>query len=168
MMPSDSIQNVRFDQINERKAGANVIGELNDGPKESRARIGGIFSACNPRSQCRRRYQKIARSFCEAVGGLLFGRFPVDLLFLQSHVTDYALGVCHSQVDVLTQIGSFQRVGARDVSVSSAFLARAPLYPGLVLTECAIGARVGGGTLNPRAGAMDYKHSSYSSNIASP
>ena len=103
MMPSDSIQHVRLDQINEREADANIIGELNYGPKESRARIRGIFSPCNPGPQCCGRYQKIARSFCDAVGGLFLGRFPVDLLFLRSHATDYALGVYHSQVSVLTR-----------------------------------------------------------------
>src|SRR5258708_24366832 len=100
MMPADGIQRVRFNQISEREAGANVIGELNYGPKESRARIGRIFSTRNPGSQCRRRYQKITRSFAEAVGGLLFGRLLFELLFVQSHVTDYALGVYRSPVYV--------------------------------------------------------------------
>lgn len=99
MMPSDGIQHVRFDQINEREAGANVIGELNYGPKESRARICGVSSTRNPRPQCRRRYQEVTRSFCEAVGGLLFGRILIEFLLLQSHVTDYALGFYESQVD---------------------------------------------------------------------
>jgi hypothetical protein len=66
---------VRFDQINERQAGANILGDLNDGPEEFSAQIGRVFPPRNPRSQCRRRYQKITRSFCEAVGGLLFGKF---------------------------------------------------------------------------------------------
>lgn len=33
MMSSDCIQHVRFNQIDERKAGANVVRELNDRPK---------------------------------------------------------------------------------------------------------------------------------------
>ena len=98
-MPSDGIQDVRFDQINERETGANVIRELNQGPKEFRTRIGRIFSTRNPGAQCRRRYRKITRGFCKAVGGLLFGGVLIEFLFLQSHVTDYALGFYHSQVD---------------------------------------------------------------------
>ena len=44
MMSSNCIQHMRFDQIDEREAGANVIRELNYGPKESRARNRwGIF-----------------------------------------------------------------------------------------------------------------------------
>src|SRR4030095_2457437 len=101
MMPPDGIQHVCFDQIHERQAGADVIRDLNDGSEESWARIRGILSTRNPRSQRRRRNQKIARSFGEAVRSLFFGRFLFELPFFQLHASDYALGVFHSQVSVL-------------------------------------------------------------------
>ena len=87
MMSSDRIQHMRFDQIDERKAGANVVRELNDRPKKSRSRLGGILTTRNPRSQRRAWDRQVSRSFCQAIGGLLFGRFVLEFLFLQSHVT---------------------------------------------------------------------------------
>src|SRR5688572_4117079 len=90
MMPSDGIQDMRFDKIYERQARAKVAGELNNWPKEFWTRIGRVSSYRNPRSQCRRRHQTVPRSFCEAIGGLLFGYILIEFLFLRSHVN----GLC--------------------------------------------------------------------------
>jgi len=48
VMSSNGIQNVRFDKINKREAGAGVIRKFNYGPEEFRPRTGGILSSRNP------------------------------------------------------------------------------------------------------------------------
>jgi hypothetical protein len=40
MMPSDGIQDMRFDKVYERQARAKLAGELNNGSKEFWTRIG--------------------------------------------------------------------------------------------------------------------------------
>jgi hypothetical protein len=81
MMPSDGIQDMRFDKVYERQARAKVAGELNYRPREFWTRIGRVSSSRNPRSQCRRRYQRVPRSFCEAIAGLLFGDIRIEFWF---------------------------------------------------------------------------------------
>ena len=55
MMPSNRVQYVRFDQIDERKTGARVVGQLNDGPKKLGTGTGRILSTGDPRPQRRSR-----------------------------------------------------------------------------------------------------------------